>query len=90
LVLNAPTGPNVPESLHKAFSALDALLTHCSVFIPPSFYANFPLPFPKQTISQHSESLYISLSESTKRVADVAGELQQLAADAGLKGQKAT
>jgi hypothetical protein len=41
-------------------------------------------------MSQHAESLFISLSESTKQVGDVAADLQQIAADAGLKGQKAT
>lgn len=42
------------------------------------------------TICQHSESLYISLSESIKQVANFVDVLPQMATDAGLRGQKAT
>uniref|UniRef100_A0A183BZK0 Phosphoinositide phospholipase C n=1 Tax=Globodera pallida TaxID=36090 RepID=A0A183BZK0_GLOPA len=41
-------------------------------------------------ICQHSDAMFATLSESSRRVADCAGDLTHTAAEAGLRGQKAT
>jgi len=78
----------VPDPLQKAFSALDNLLKQCSV-IKRNLKENIFFNFLKD-INLKSNSLYISLNESSKLISEYELGLQKRISDAGLRGQKAT